>query len=229
VSEPWLPDSFLKKAGCGAQSGRVTAQNPLREGIPMRPLGLLLTACLSSVLFYDLLAGRFPAVLAAAAPTSAAQSSPREETRLQKLQHLQATMDLLSVEYNQLNALQGKFDSLRTTVADEMFGERLDKDLRATWQRFERSPAAVYDEWKEHLPADKKDAMIAEDNKRKELINQKEEEYKKAIEDHQSEAAKALDTKLDKFPITKQYLNQKSFAELLERERLVAREALRQD
>jgi hypothetical protein len=84
-----------------------------------------------------------------------------------------------------------------------------------------------YDEWKEHLPADKKDAMLAEENKRRDVASQKEEEYKKALEDPRSEVAKAFQKKLNDDPIAKQYLDQKSFVELLERDRLLAREALR--
>jgi hypothetical protein len=92
----------------------------------MRPIVLLLAACLCAILLYDRVASPFP-------------------TRLQKLQHCLAASQLLEIEL-------AKYRSLREAQLNDMtrelklaYQKSLDKDLQATWDRLLDEDA--YKQW----------------------------------------------------------------------------------
>jgi hypothetical protein len=194
----------------------------------MRPFGLLLAACVCTVLPYDRLAGRFLDVLlaAASAPTIAPQTSVRPETRLEKLQHYEVLLRLRAVEDAKLDGAEKFWRFLRDNAADELFKTRLDKKLRPTWERMKSF--SDYDKWKDSLAADKKDEMVDEEDKRTKLLKEQWEPFRRATQKFDSEIAKAVDKKIENEPGTKTYLGQKAFVEMLEHERDAAREALKQ-
>jgi hypothetical protein len=192
----------------------------------MRPFALLVAACLCAILLYDRASSPFPAgTLAAVVSGPTAQTLQHQETRLEKLQHYQVLMHLLAVERDDLKYRTENRNDVEKQLSEDTFEEQIDKELRPTWRRMR-----VLDfNWRDNLPADKKEAMIEEENKRKELIERQRDSYTKALQNRGSEAAKALAKKLDMLPVGKEFRAQQDFVNMLERERAEAREALKRN
>ena len=88
---------------------------------------------------------------------------------------------------------------LKAELFNKMVRASLEKQLQPTWDRMWH----VDLKWEEGLPADKRQAMIQEEERRKSLINKKYEALKDAIETNEGEFAKAYHKNLEEEPITK--------------------------
>jgi hypothetical protein len=193
----------------------------------MRPLGLLLAACLCCVLLYDRLAGHFPGTVLAAAPGTAVQSSLRRESRLEKLQHFDVLLRLIAVEDKELTRLEELRGAATSQLFDRLFRERLEKQLQSTWDRM--NAAVSNSEWRERLPADKRDAIIEDENKRRVRIREIKDETVRALKNPNDEFKKALNKGVDESPVGKEYLALFHLVALLEHERDAVRDALLRD
>jgi hypothetical protein len=171
----------------------------------MRPFGLLLAACLCSLLLYDRLAGRFPtAVLAAgAAPAPWNDTSlmnrpyPSQETRLQKLQHFQVASQLLDAQRQKVRDLEKEQNEQLEAEIKTMFAEQLSKDLLATWERMnDHSTQLAWQSEIFTLPQEKKEALRDQERKNEELLKKQKEAWDDVLHNPQSAAAKSLNMRV---------------------------------
>ena len=108
-----------------------------------------------------------------------------------------------------------------------MFRERLEKQLQLTWDRM--NDPVSNSEWRERLPADKRDAMIEDENKRRKRIRELKDESVRALQNPNDEFTKAFNKGVDESPIGKEYLALGHLVPLLEHERDAVRDALLRD
>jgi hypothetical protein len=184
----------------------------------MRPFGLLLAACVCTVLLYDRLSGRFPRVQAAAA-----KSSPAAETRLEKLQHCLAVSQLLEIDlsrYRQLRTAQ--LDDMVTAVQAD-FRILLGREQQGTWDRL--LDEDLFKKWKsEH--SDNYAAWVKEFNDR-DMLQRHYKLYREAIADPRTEAARAWRQKFEKFPLENEMRVYESRILMFQHEREAALAALK--
>lgn len=184
----------------------------------MRPFGLLLAACLCTVLLYDRLAGRFPVVLAAAVDSSA-----RQESRLEKLQHYQVASQLLDValvKYHDLRKAE-----LDQTISDvyATFRSKLSANLQATWDRM-KSGAKDF-KWRQTPGLS--DEVIKQEEESRQVLDKQVKAFYASLMDPSTQQARDWGKQHEKRPGETEIRMEQEFVELLTHERDEARAALR--
>jgi hypothetical protein len=184
----------------------------------MRPIVLLLAACLCAILYHDPVASPY---LAAAPPSTAA--TPSHETRLEQLQHYQVASQLLEMEL-------AKYHDLRKAELIEMapevfeaFRRKLSKDLQPTWDRM-RHFGEDYN-WR-HSPARTGEEMDKE-NANRELLNKQVNLFRESLQDARTADAKAWGKQFENRPSEKEIRLEEELISLFTRERDEARAGLK--
>jgi hypothetical protein len=192
----------------------------------MRPTGFLLAACLCAILLYDRVSGRFAAAVLAAAPTSAAQSSPLQETRLEKLQHYQVASQLLEMDLAKYRELRKAELSQMVPVVKRRFRNVLKKELQPVWDRMNNEYLSIA--WKDGLQKNQKGSEIFDqemENRR--LLEMRSKLFEEALTDARTEEAKAWSNTFEDLPSEKEVRMDDELIHLFTRERDEARAALK--
>ncbi len=193
----------------------------------MRPLGLFLAACLCAALLHGRVSNPFlPAVLAAA-PAPIAKSPPREETRLERLQHYALACQILAKEETEAAYLGLDWKDYRYGFANHIAYTRCSKELRATWDRItDKSKADEWEEELKRLPPEKQAAARDQEDKNNKEIEKKRLSYHEAIKVPSGAASKDFETQLEESPRSKKLRFAKEIVRRLTREQQETRAAL---
>jgi hypothetical protein len=195
----------------------------------MRPIGLLLAACLCAILLYDRGASPVPSLLAAA-PASTPPAAPRRETRLEKLEHYGLACEILAKEKAVTEYLESKREETMHNLTVAIASQRATKEVQARWKRYGHQELEFAREQEiNRLPPEKQAAAREEDDKNGKIIGQILTTYRQELKDPNSAAAKDFEKRFEESDWSKQLRFDKELVRRLTRERDETRAALLED
>jgi hypothetical protein len=188
----------------------------------MRPIGLLLAACLCAILLYDRVSGPLSAVEVAAAPGPGNETS-HQPTHLEKLQHCLTASQLLEIELAKHRELRRAELSDMTPAVEATFRKDLSKELQATWDRMH--DAFADEQWKrDHFETK---AVWDKEFHDKAMLGRHYKLFLESLTDPRTEASKAWAKVVEKIPAEKAIRAQGELVLMFNHERDVALAALK--
>jgi hypothetical protein len=177
----------------------------------MRPIVLLLAACLCVILLYDRLSNPFAA---AAVPGSAAQSS-QQLSHLEKLQHCLAASQLFEIELAGYRELRKTELNDMVPEVEKAFRDGLSKELQETWDRIHNTYAN--EEWERNHFRETK--TTEKEWRNKEMLKRHFRSFFDSLTDPRTEAAKAWAKHVETLPEEKEIRAQERLVLMFARER----------